>query len=230
MNEKFAALVPMKGHSERVNNKNVRKFGDKPLLCHILQALHKSVYVSKIYVDTDSEEIASIAAERFNRIEIIKRPAKLCGDMVSMNDIIKYDISEIGADYYIQSHATNPLLQTCTIDQACKKYLCALDRYDSLFTVNKVQARFYDKMVHPINHDPDCLIRTQDLEPWYEENSNLYIFSKDSFIAANARIGKRPQMLVMNPLESVDIDEESDFVLAEEIYKSGVLRHLEEKI
>lgn len=230
MNEKFAALVPMKGHSERVKNKNLRKFGDKPLLCHVLQALHESEYVSKIYIDTDSDEIARIATERFERIEIIKRPAKLCGDMVSMNDIIKYDISEIGADYYMQSHATNPLLRTHTIDEACGKYLGGLGQYDSLFTVNKVQTRFYDKMVRPVNHDPDHLIRTQDLEPWYEENSNLYIFSKDSFFAANARIGKRPQMLVMDSLESVDIDEESDFVLAEEIYKSGVLRHLEERI
>lgn len=230
MNEKFAALVPMKGHSERVKNKNLRKFGDKPLLCHVLQALHESEYVSKIYIDTDSDEIARMAMERFERIEIIKRPAKLCGDMVSMNDIIKYDISEIGADYYIQSHATNPLLRTCTIEKACEKYLGGLGQYDSLFTVNKVQTRFYDKMARPVNHDPNRLIRTQDLEPWYEENSNLYIFSKDSFIAADARIGKTPQMLVMDSLESVDIDEESDFVLAEEIYKSGVLRHLEERI
>lgn len=230
MNEKFVALVPMKGHSERVKNKNLRRFGGKPLMCHILDALHESGYLSRIYIDTDSDEIAQTAVERYTKIEIIKRPARLCGDMVSMNDILKYDISEIGADYYIQSHATNPLLRTSTIDKACEKYLEGLGQYDSLFTVNKIQTRFYDSMVRPVNHDPDHLIRTQDLEPWYEENSNLYIFSKDSFLARNARIGERPQMLVMDSLESVDIDEESDFVLAEEIYKSGVLEHLEERI
>lgn len=230
MNEKFAALVPMKGHSERVKNKNLRKFGGKPLLYHILQALHESGYVSKIYIDTDSDEIAQAAAGSYKRIEIIKRPARLCGDMVSMNDIIKYDISEIGADYYIQSHATNPLLRTSTIDKACERYLEGLGQYDSLFTVNKIQTRFYDGMARPVNHNPDHLIRTQDLEPWYEENSNLYIFSKDSFFAKNARIGAHPQMLVMDSLESVDIDEESDFIIAEEIYKSGVLEHLEESV
>lgn len=230
MNEKFAALVPMKGHSERVKNKNLRRFGDRPLMCHILNALHESRYVSKIYIDTDSDEIAQTAVENFRKIEIIKRPARLCGDMVSMNDILKYDIAEIGADYYIQSHATNPLLRTSTIDKACEKYFEGLGQYDSLFTVNKVQTRFYDKVAHPVNHDPDHLIRTQDLEPWYEENSNLYIFSRDSFLARNARIGEYPQMLVMDSLESVDIDEESDFVLAGEIYKSGVLEHLEESV
>ena len=52
---------------------------------------------------------------------------------------------------------------------------------DSLFTVDKIQTRFYRADCSPVNHDPDNLVRTQDLEPWFEENSNLYIFTRDSF-------------------------------------------------
>jgi hypothetical protein len=86
--------------------------------------------------------------------------------------------------------------------------------FDSLFTVNKHQARFYSTSGIPINHNPKNLIPTQNLEPWFEENSNLYIFSKNSFHSTKARIGSRPVMYVMTKLESVDIDTEDDWNFA----------------
>jgi len=90
---------------------------------------------------------------------------------------------------------------------------------DSLFTVNKIQTRFYDVDAKAINHDPDKLLRTQDLEPWYEENSNLYLFTRDSFNQTQARIGKKPIMLETPPFESTDIDTPDDWALAEVMVK-----------
>ena len=81
--------------------------------------------------------------------------------------------------------------------------------------MNKFQTRFYREDGSAINHDPDNLIRTQDLEPWYEENSCLYLFSRQSFAATNARIGKRPVLFETPPLESADIDGPADWDLAE---------------
>jgi CMP-N-acetylneuraminic acid synthetase len=93
-----------------------------------------------------------------------------------------------------------------------------LGRYDTFFAVNKTQARLYDNNGNPINHNPTEMLRTQDLSPIYEENSNFYIFSKESFYSAgNRRIGIKPCMYIMSKLESVDIDEEDDFILAESI-------------
>ena len=89
------------------------------------------------------------------------------------------------------------------------------DDKDSLFTVNKIQTRFYRDDCSPVNHDPDNLIRTQNLEPWYEENSCLFIFTKESFKSTNARIGKSPAMFETPALESVDIDEPADWMMAE---------------
>jgi CMP-N-acetylneuraminic acid synthetase len=88
---------------------------------------------------------------------------------------------------------------------------------DSLFTVNKFQTRFYRADGSAVNHDPDNLIQTQDLEPWYEENSNLYLFSRASFAATRARIGKRPMMFETPQLESVDIDTPTDWDVADSI-------------
>ncbi len=111
------------------------------------------------------------------------------------------------------THATNPFISPATISGA----IAALDaepEADSLFTVNRFQTRFYRADCSAVNHDPANLIRTQDLEPWFEENSCLYLFSRESFANANARIGLKPVMFETPRLESVDIDEPEDWQLA----------------
>jgi CMP-N-acetylneuraminic acid synthetase len=90
----------------------------------------------------------------------------------------------------------------------------AAGRADSLFTVDKVQTRFYRADCSPVNHDPDNLIPTQHLEPWFEENSNLYLFTRDSFAKTNARIGKQPMMYEGPFFESIDIDTPADWDFA----------------
>jgi len=217
--KKIIALLPMKGHSERVPNKNMRNFYGKPLYQLIMQSLTKSKYVKKIIINTDSEEIARNASENFKDVAIIYRPGHIQGDMVPMNDIIAHDISKAQEDHFLQTHCTNPLLTATTIDRAIENYFNRLDQYDSLFSVTRHQTRLYWKNGTPINHDPQKLIRTQDLEPAYEENSNLYLFSRASFIeSGHKRIGSKPQMFEIDKLEAVDIDEEADFKLAEALY------------
>ena len=65
-----------------------------------------------------------------------------------------------------------------------------------------------------MNHDPDNLLRTQDLEPWFEENSNLYIFTREGFAKTNARIGKQPMLFESPRFESIDIDTLDDWDFA----------------
>ena len=90
---------------------------------------------------------------------------------------------------------------------------------DSLFSVNRIQSRFYDINTNPINHDPQNLIPTQDLEPWFEENSCFYLFTRKSFYSSGARIGSNPMIYPTPKLESVDIDTEEDWSIAEAIMR-----------
>lgn len=215
---KIIALLPMKGHSERVPNKNIRDFNGQPLFFKILESLEKSIYVKDIFIDTDSDAIEKLATKNFN-VKIIRRPKELIGDYVSMNDIIKYDLTQIDFQHFIQTHSTNPLLTSNTIDNAIDFYFNNVTNYDSLFSVTRVQTRLYDKNQKPINHNPNELIRTQDLPPIFEENSNMYIFSKSSFKKKGRRIGEVPYMFEVNKYESIDIDNEDDFLVAESFYK-----------
>ena len=216
------ALLPMKGTSERVPNKNMRDFDGFPLYHAVMKSLLDSKYIDKVVINTDSEVIARDAKDNFgDNVIIINRPLEIQGGDVSMNIIIDYDLHQIDAKYFLQTHSTNPLLKSETIDKAIEAYFENLDNNDSLFGVTKVQTRFYDKDAKPINHNPQELLRTQDLEPLYEENSNFYIFSKESFEnSGNKRIGLKPQIFEVNKLEAVDIDEPEDFILAELLYKN----------
>ncbi len=210
----------MKGNSERVPNKSMRDFGGAPLYHAVMKTLLSSKYIGDIVINTDSKVIAKDARENFgDRVIIIDRPEKIQGDYVSMNDIIAYELSKLDGNHFMKTHSTNPLLKTETIDKAIEKYFDGLDKYDSVFGVTKVQTRFYDKDAKPISHNPQELLRTQDLEPLYEENSNFYIFSKQAFVnAGNKRIGLKPQIFEVNKLEAIDIDEPEDFILAELLY------------
>lgn len=216
-NLKLKALLPMKGHSERVKNKNMRDFGGAPLYHAIMKSLLASKYIEAVVINTDSEIIAKDAKEIFGeKVIIIDRPKEIQGDYVSMNNIISYDLSKLDGEHFLQTHSTNPLLRSETIDKAIEKYFDGLENFDSVFGVTKVQTRFYDKDAKPINHNPNELLRTQDLEPMYEENSNFYIFSKEAFKDAdNKRIGLKPKIFEVNKLEAIDIDEPEDFKLAE---------------
>jgi len=219
---KIKALVPMKGNSQRVPNKNMKNFGGKPLYHTIVKSLLNSKYIQNVIINTDSKTIIKDVQENFkNEVSIINRPTQIQGDFISMNDIIAYDLSQLEGEHFLQTHSTNPLLKAKTIDQAIEKYFENLEKFDSMFSVTKVQTRFYDKNAKAINHNPNELLRTQDLEPMYEENSNFYIFSKKSFkLSNNKRIGLNPQIFEISKLEAIDIDEMEDFIIAELLHKN----------
>jgi CMP-N-acetylneuraminic acid synthetase len=223
MQKPVVALLPMKGHSERVPNKNMRLFGGKPLYHTVMNTLLSVPKISIIAINTDSEVIANNAINNFgNRVKIIHRPENIQGDFVSMNEIINYDLGVLQEqEYFLQTHSTNPLLKATTINNAIDRYFENIEKHDSVFSVTRWQTRFYWQDGKPVNHNPDELLRTQDLPALFEENSNFYIFSKTSFFNnEKKRIGKNPSLFSMEKIEAIDIDEEQDFILAEAVYNS----------
>jgi len=218
---RIIALLPMKGHSERVPNKNLRMFAGAPLYHAVMKALLASKLIREVVINTDSLRIQQDAEENFDRVRIVPRPPEIQGDHVSMNRIIEHDLSHSEGDIYIQTHSTNPLLRTETINAAIESFLDQSDQCDSLFSVTPIRSRFYYDDGSAVNHNPDELLRTQDLPALNEENSNFYIFTKESFFGnAKRRIGKTPLLQPMNKLEALDIDDPEDFFLAEKLYES----------
>ena len=216
------ALLPMKANSERVKGKNFRSFNGKPLFRWMLDTLLSIDDIDEVIINTDARHVlADNGLVDGPRVRIRDRRPEICGDFVSMNLVIADDIANVPADIYLMTHTTNPLLSAASIRGSLAMYRRGLAEGtgDSVFTVNKFQTRFYRADSSAINHDPKVLLRTQDLEPWFEENSNLYVFSAASFASTQARIGQHPLMYEMGRSESVDIDDEESWYIAEAMSK-----------
>jgi CMP-N-acetylneuraminic acid synthetase len=216
---KLAALVPMRHHSQRVPGKNYRLLAGKPLFHHIIETLLTVPEIGQAAVDTDSEPAMENLRKYFPQVMIINRPKHLRADNIPMNDILIHDTEQVQADFYLQTHSTNPLLKPETISRAIQLLLTNYPAYDSLFSVTRLQTRLYDQYGNAINHNPQELIQTQDLPPVYEENSCIYIFNRQNLFAKRHRISDHPLMFEIDADEAWDIDEELDFEICDFLLK-----------
>ncbi len=216
--QKIVALVPMRHHSVRVPGKNYRPLAGMPLYQHILKTLLACPEISQVVVDTDSPVILEGCRQEFPSVVLIDRPEHLRAGTIPMNEILMHDTAIVPADLYLQTHTTNPLLRPETVSKAVQTLQALFPAYDSLFSVTRLQTRLWDPLGRAINHNPAVLLRTQDLPPVYEENSCLYIFTRETLGARRNRLGERPYLFEIDAAEARDIDEELDFQIAEFLY------------
>lgn len=218
MSESVAAIVPMRHSSSRVVGKNYRPLAGRPLYHHIVESLIGANRVTEVVIDTDSELLWRDAEGEFPGVRLLERPPHLADEMVSMNDVLLNTVAHVEADIYLQTHSTNPLVRPSSIDAAIEAFRDARPEHDSLFSVTPVHKRFWTSDGKPVNHNPEVLLRTQDLRPIMEENSCIYIFERDTLEKRRNRIGARPLLFALDAEESFDIDEEIDFAVVEGIW------------
>ena len=211
----IVALVPMRHHSQRVVGKNYRPLAGKPLYQHIIDNLLSCPGIAQVVVDTDSPPIIDGLRQNYPQVLVIERPEHLRPDTTPMNEVLVYDTSQVEADFYLQTHSTNPLLKAETISAAVQKFLGAYPAFDSMFSVTRLQTRLWDSLTRAINHNPAILLQTQNLPPVFEENSCFYLFTRQNLLAKRNRLGERPLMFEISRYEAVDIDEEFDFQIAD---------------
>lgn len=224
---KICCIVPIKHKSERVPGKNFRSFNGSPLFEIILKKLLSCSFINTIVVDTNSPIVVSILQEKYNdtNIQIYHRPEHLWSGDTPTNVLLENVITELQLDhdFFLQTHVTNPLLSVQTIQACVETFLKQKNSgFDSLMTVKVLHTRLYtkkDQTISALNHNPNELIPTQDLEPLYEENSCLYIFTKKILFERHHRVGHKPYLFCMSDIESVDIDYESDFIIAETLHR-----------
>jgi len=221
----ITAIVPIKHNSSRVPGKNFRLMNGKPLYYYIIHTLLQVDEITNIVIDTNSpiifENIPKLFKKYMKRIILYERPSHLCAGDTPTNDILLNVIRQLnlGSDYYLQTHVTNPLLKKSTIQNAITTFFAKKDKHDSLFSVKTHYTRFYDMHGKDMNHNRFTLIPTQDLDPIYEENSCIYLFSKESLEQYKARIGENAILYPIGDIESQDIDWEDDFIITELLMK-----------
>ncbi len=178
---KNIAIIPARGGSKRLPNKNILSLGGIPLIAHsILYAQKNGDLIGDIYVSTDDDKIKEIALQY--GVEVIDRPENLSGDLEPSVSALRHVLESIEGDVenVILLQATNPLRPQNLLSEAFEVY--QKGNYDSLFTVSRNHqklGKIEDNKFCPFNYAIGQ--RSQDLEPLFFENGLLYI-SKASLI------------------------------------------------
>lgn len=211
-----ACFIPIKENSERIPGKNFKHLNNKKLYEYIIEHSLKAECFDDIFIDTNSGEITEYAEAL--GLKIIKRLEVLAANTANGNDLLVYHYS-IYPDYdcYFQLFATAPFLQPETIKN-CVHKLTEGEDYDSCFTVVKHHGFFWVNS-HSVNYQPYVLPRSQDLEPVIEETTGLYGIKRGSLEKYRCRIGRKPYKYSVDKYEAVDINNETDFKIAEIIGK-----------
>ena len=210
---KTVAIVPMKLNNRRLPQKNTKSFTNGRPLCHyILSTLLKVEGIDEVYVYCSNPDIRDFIPEG---VKYLRRSESLDQDTTKMNEVLKCFAADVPADIYVMTHSTAPFEKAASI----KKGLDAVasGEYDSSFAAKKLQD-FLWKDGAPFNYELDNIPRTQDLPPMYEETSGFYIYEKTIMTELGRRIGNKPYIVEVGEIESVDIDEAEDFMIADAIY------------
>ena len=211
---KAAIIIHLKAKSTRLKNKNFRKIYNKPLYKITFDKIKKLRGIFDIYIDSSSRVFEKEAIKyKFN---FIKRPTHLNKANAQGNELIKNCLKFIDNEIIFILHVTNPFIKISTI----KKSVDILKKNKKINSVTPLTAlfdRFWFKK-RPVNHKYNKLIGSQYLTPVYVE-SGSYCFRKKAFLKEKSRISKKNFFIYLDKLESVDIDNEIDFIFAETLIK-----------
>jgi len=219
---KTIAIIPARGGSKRLPQKNIKLVGGIPLLAHsIIYAKLNSDLIDEIYVSTDDASIKKIALQ-FGA-KVIDRPANISGDYEPTVFALKHVLQNIGHDVenVVLLQPTNPVRPENLLKQAFeifKKESCS-----SLFTVSRNHKKFgkiTDKKFIPFNYKIGQ--RSQDMEPLYFENGLLYI-TNAALIIDNIIISENAFPFEIDHIfANVDIDTQEDFDYAQYLYHKHI--------
>ena len=218
------AVVPMKLNNRRLPQKNTRAFTNGKPLCHyILSTLLTVEEIDEVYVYCSNPDIQEYLPVG---VKYLRRPESLDQDTTSISEVLTSFTKEVPSDIYVMTHTTAPFISKESIEKGLKAVMS--DEYDSSFAARKIQD-FLWKDGKPLNYDLANIPRTQDLPVLYEETSGFYIYKNRVMSELNRRIGETPYIVEISEIESVDIDELEDFIIADAIYNHIILNNMRGK-
>ena len=211
------AFVPAKGTSTRVANKNIRLLGDKSLFLYVLDTLLTCHTIQEVYLDTEAQTVLNLAKGRKHKE--LHRPEKFASNSTDGNQLLLYEAGQFPhADIYVQVLPTAPFLSRQTIDEAVFKLAVEKD-YDSVFAARKEKRYLWYPDGTPQNYELFHIPNSTELSDTITEAMSLYVIRRATLFNCRSRIGKKPYILQIPLLESIDINTEEDFAFAE------IIRH-----
>lgn len=213
------ALIAVRSGSERVANKNLRPFAESNLLEIKIKQLNSIEELDGIVVNSNDDRMLEIA-DRLGA-KAVKRDPYFATSSVSMSDVYQNMAENFDADVVMYANVTNPLVRTESYVNGIKRFQEINDKFDSLNSAHLIKEfMFLDNK--PINYDLLHQPRSQDLPNIYALNFAFSILTKENMVKYKNVIGHSPYMYELSEVESVDIDTEFDFKIAEFLYKENL--------
>ena len=226
-NKKILAVITARGGSKRLPNKNILDLDGKPLISYTIESAKKSKYIDKVIVSTDDNKIAEISKKYGAETPFI-RPAELSNDTADSISVIKHSIEFFNKefDYVILLQPTSPLRKTEDIDGAIELLKSDIEAVVSVCEIDHsplwANTLPEDKLMTSFIKEEVKNKRSQDLPTYYRLNGAIYIADIAYLYKLNGFIGNKTKAYVMSQNNSIDIDTELDFRLAEIILKSKI--------
>ena len=218
-------IIPARGGSKGVPNKNITVLRGKPLLAYTIEAALASQELSGVVVSTDSEKIAECAAQYGIRVQEL-RPARLATDEAKTLDVVAFEISqyeskhEINIDTVILLQPTCPFRTAADIDGALRRFqTAATESLVSVYDASSVHPAimyYYDvNRLVPVLETQRRPRRRQDRRPAYVRNGAIYVSSRRLVMERGLLMEDTPAAYFMPAERSINIDEPFDLEMAE---------------
>lgn len=221
--KKILAVIPARAGSKGIPRKNVRIMVDKPLISYAIENALKSKFITDIVVSTDDNEVKTIALKY--GVQVINRPEFLCRDDVTLDSVVYHAYSEVkqrgNYEIIITLQPTSPLLKVETLDVAIEEYI-EKDVDTTISVVNRPHLAWGEENgeIVPLYKNR---VNRQYLPPHYSE-TGAFVITNSKSISKESRFGKKIGMFEVPENESIDIDNQQDWVLAEaELNKKKII-------
>jgi len=196
-------VIPARGGSKGVPQKNIKVIAGKPLVAWTIEAAKESKLMNRFVVSTEDEEVGEISKKY--GAEVIKRPAELATDEASILPVLQHALSVINADTVVLLQPTSPIRNERLIDTCIKKF--------QETDVDNLATGFICKFLEYGSH---ASVRRQELKGFFYDDGNVYVI-KSELIKRGKMFGKKVERVFISREQNIEIDDEFDFWLAEQI-------------
>jgi len=213
---KLVAVVPVRKGSQRVKNKNFKKFADTNLLTFKIETLKKVKRIDKIIINTDSDEAIKIAKKL--DVEYKKRERYYASSECTNSEFWSNIAKNTESEFIIFTNCTSPLIKVETYEEIIDSFDISYPAHDSVNTVSEMKEYLYlDEK--PLNFNPDKAPNSQDLPNVIKLNFAVNILKRDTMFKKKSLVGYKPSFYLTNEVESLDINTNYEFEFAEFLYK-----------
>lgn len=226
MTTRILAVIPARANSKRIPGKNLKKLGNKPLVCYTIEAALRSKLLDRIVISTDIPQMARIAASyRSPRLEVLSRTPALRGDRVTTEQVLIDAVEKLGLnelEAVVTLLPTSPFRTPALIDGCVR--LFRAKKADSVVTMSRKKLKLADfdgktaRLRIRKEHTPAAM---HQLPPTFCENPALHMTRLTVLLRSRYTLGARNYGYEISRVEGMDINEPLDWVLAEAVLRSS---------